>query len=323
MTRSVSSQPATAEERAQLGRMLANDPAFARRYVRDIRLETALRGMMKSEAAHEAGLVPARRGPARWAMAAAALLVLAAGVAVSLWLNAPHDIVLSGELRVLRDGEPLRLAPGDRLRAGDEAFAGSIASCRLRDGSQLKLDAGSRLVFDRRARGERVRLALKEGRLFLRVAEGRGRFSIASEHGDIEALGTVFGVETDGNAAVNASVFQGQVAVRSQRGELRIGNGQSARVAAGRPPEPADIDPNLALLWAREKTVFMERPLGEVADWIEANSSFTMRMDSDLRRETVSIAIPEIPMGEVVDILALIVGASIETTGAEFVWQRE
>ncbi len=314
MTRHVSLQPITAEEQAKLGRMIANDPAFARRYVRDVRLETALRSMMKSESAQAAGLVGAQRFPARWAMAAAALLVLAAGVAVSLWLNAPHDILLSGELRVMRSGETLRLAPGERIRAGDEAFAGSVVSCRLRDGSQLKLDVGSRLVFDKRARGERVRLALKEGRLFARVTDADGRFIVVSEHGAIEVLGTVFGAETVGTGTM-ANVFRGRVALRSEQGELRIESGQSALAAAGRPPEPSDVDPNIALLWAREKTVFQERPLGEVADWIEANSSFAVTLDPVVRQERVSIAIPEIPMREVIDVLALITGARVESDG--------
>ena len=258
-----------------------------------------------------------------WAAAAAAFVAALAGAALIAFLQAgPYDKVLAGELHVTRDGQTMLVKSGERLRADDDATAATIVTCSLRDGSLVKLDRGSRAVFGRRGWGERAHLALKEGRMFLRVAKVSGRFVVSGDRGDVEVLGTIFGVAREKDALA-VSVFKGRVAVRSPVGALEVGNGQSAQAAAEQKPVLVDVDPNQALSWARDTTEFRARPLGEVLDWIEANSSYTFNMPPTLRSETVTIVISEVSMSNVIEALCVTCGATCEIRGTRVIVGRK
>ena len=262
---------------------------------------------------------PGRRvfWPRRLAVAAGILAVLTGGAVFSLLNSGPYDKVLAGELRAIRDGQAVVLQPGERIRTRDAVVTSTQVTCLLRDGTFIKLDRGSRVVFEKARAGERVHLALQEGRMFLRVAKARGRFVVSGTAGeDVEVLGTIFGV-AEQKEGLAVSVFKGRVAVRSAAGELQVAGGQSAQVPAAEKPALTDVDPNRALLWARETTEFRNRPLGDVLRWIELNSSFTFVAPDAVRAEPVTITISEDPMESVIQVLCLACGLKSENEGTK------
>ena len=256
---------------------------------------------------------PNRRGMRFWrhrlAMAAAIAVLLGGGLTAALLAGSSPGRLLSGEIAVLRNGRSERISPDGPVRIGDDIFATTRASFRLRDGSLVKLDRGARMTLEPRGRGERVRLKLDDGRAFMRVARARGRFMVTGLHGHAEALGTVFGV-TAGRSAMDVSVLKGAVAVRAADAELLLSDGQSAQAPGEGAPVPLAINADQALLWAREDADFRRRPLADVLAWLEQNSSLTFSAPEPLLAMPVTIAIADESVETVLDALALLSGSA-------------
>lgn len=263
----------------------------------------------RSKAAGGLWHVGAPRARARRAYLAAAAIAACALFAASIWwvLSArrePVGAMLSDGATVRRGGSETALLRDAPLFAGDELTASERTEFRLNDGSAVKLDRGAFLAIVRPPESARARLRLKEGRVFLRVAKGGGEFAVAGS-AEVRVLGTCFGVEEkDGRTTV--SVWEGLVALRTGAGEIQVARGHSGSASAGAPPEKASADPNDALLWAREVARFERRPLGEVLDWIAANSTFRFDVPGKAREEQiVSVSVAEEPMRQVVEALML------------------
>jgi ferric-dicitrate binding protein FerR (iron transport regulator) len=301
------------EEIEAVGRAIEEDEAFARRLVREVRMLTALRSMMKTEEGARALPGAGRR---RLVYAASGIAAaLAAAVLLAVLLTRPEARLLAGEAEAVRGERTVRLMPGDPIREHDTVTAVGIATCRLWDASTVKLDDGSSAVLTRGGWSERARLVLRGGRLFVRVTESPGTFVVSTSSGDVEVLGTVFGVaERKGLTAV--SIYHGRVAVRSAKGELVVAGGNSAQVSEGRKPVLTEVDPNQALRWARESAEFRHRALGEIVEWIEANSKYRIDADPALLAERITITIPDIvPMIDVIAVLGLTCDAEYTLEG--------
>lgn len=273
----------------------------------DPRPETlaAIRARIRSPKA--AWTVKAHAAPRRLLplAAAAALLLGAVGwyLAVSR-PGAPIGLALSPDLFVTRGDREFPLAAGDALFADDRLRAIARADLALADGSSVRLDAGATLAVAAAGEGERARLDLGAGRIFLRVAKAPGRFRVAAGAATVEVLGTVFGVaRTDGGAI--ASVYEGRVRVGTGAGAVELARGEAARADAGAAPVRTAEAPAETLAWARDWTRFEDRPLGEVLDWIAANSPYRFTAPDSARAQRVSIAIAQEPMSRVVETLLL------------------
>jgi hypothetical protein len=233
---------------------------------------------------------------------AAACLCLA--VIIRL-LTAPATLgsVASDTLPVRRGSAILSLGRGGRLFAEDELLPTRRADICLADGSTVRLDARTRLLLDRPQEGERGRLALKTGRIFLRVDSAPGDFVVAGS-AEVRVVGTAFGIaEKDGQTSVN--VIAGRVAVRSGGKQIELCRGESAAAREGAPPAKTAADADAAVRWARDATRFENRTLGEALDWISRNSSYRFDAPPPLAETRVSLAVAHEPMREVIEALAL------------------
>jgi len=245
-------------------------------------------------------------------LATAACLAVALGVAT--WIRPQpvptpegQGIVASGLIEVQRGAEQLVLGVGDVLYPGDRLAPTKRADVRLADGARVALDAGAQLVLHPLIAGQRARLGLSQGRIFLRVPTGGGRFVVEGSAA-VEVTGTVFGVSETGTET-SVSVFDGRVALRSHGADIELGRGESGAAEASTKPRRTDVDPGEALLWAREPVAFADRPLGEVLDWIEANSSFSFQMAPHLRSaHGITVTVSNEPMREVIATVLLACG---------------
>jgi ferric-dicitrate binding protein FerR (iron transport regulator) len=309
---------------AELRQALADRPELARHVYEAARmhrcLQTSLGTAAQSGHARGGTRVPRRfrRFPAL-ALAAAAAFVLGvfAWQALVWEPRAPSEPLVetkapaavgqarSEGLLVTRDTRETALPAGAPLFAGDRLRAGTRADLVLADGSSVRLDSGTALGIAAPGAGERAHLELTAGRVFLRVAPAPGRFRLEAGAAAVEVLGTVFGVGLENGAAV-ASVYEGRVRVATDAGELELGRGESARADAdSAPPLRTAGAPDELLAWARDWTRFDDRPLGEVLDWIAANSPYRFTASPAVRARRVSVAIADEALSRTLETLLI------------------
>ncbi len=322
-------QALTEDERVELEQALVVSEETRRSFWEFARQHAQTRELMlEADAAEKArskqisGSLRLRFKPLLMTVAASVLVVASVGTFFLFFDSGPYDSVLAGELRAMRSGRPIILRAGERIRHGEAVATASQASCLLRDGSFIKLDRGSRVLFQNTQANERAHLRLQEGRIFLRLTSARGRFVVSGDAGgQVEALGTIFGVSEQKEGLV-VSVFKGRVAVGSPAGKVEVGGGQSAEAPVEGMPVLTEVDPNSALLWAREVTEFRRRALGEVLDWIEANSSYSFDVPPVIRSEMVTITISEDPMLAVIRSFCAACGLTCEIAGTRAVIRK-
>lgn len=219
--------PLTAAEQAERDRWLAASPRHFGAYARAHAL-LAWSGRMTAPAVKAVRRRPWRL---RWPLAAAAAMVLAAGLAAGLMLAWP-----SGSVHETGRGQILRVA--------------------LEDGSHMTLDADTRVRVDYR-QGRR-RLELLSGNALFEVAHDPQRpFTVEAAGIRVTAVGTRFSVSVDRHeraaSPVEVLVSEGVVDVAgADRGpapaRLHAGMRAVARPASGvavSPVEPQELDQRL------------------------------------------------------------------------------
>ncbi|HUW34574.1 MAG TPA: FecR domain-containing protein [Planctomycetota bacterium] len=280
----------------------------------------------------------------RWPFAAAAAIVIAAAAGVLLHTFAARRTrdrdtsplpttadtiatVKSAGLRRLRGPDLLPLPVGAPLRNGDQLTAVTRADIAFIDGSTVRVDRGARLAVTwvqpdgpptlpagsplrPGDQSGRPHIELTAGRIFVRVPPGNGTFTVSASAA-VRVAGTIFGVE-ERNDRTAVNVLDGRVSVESAGTAIELTRGESGSAPLGQAPVADADDPNRALAWARDPTKFEERPLGEVLDWLEQNSSFRFTVTPGaLRQVRVNLAVMDEPMQQVVEALSLACGLNV------------
>jgi len=295
----------------QLSEWLAAAPENMKAFVEQLDVHASL--WEKSAASAVLPAAPKRTRRSRWrflsAMSAACLLL---GAGIAFWfLGKPAAQVIgrvkTGTVSVIRNERRISAGPETVLFSGDHLEASAIAMLAMADGSTAKLDGGARLALRRVAQGERADLRLERGRIFLRVARAPGGFCVTGS-ARVRVLGTVFGVEEQ-DRRTEVDVLEGRVELDAGGQAIEVLRGQSAAASPGMGPALTGADPNVELLWARDLVRFENRPLGEVLDWIEANSTYRFEIPGrHLSAHRVSVAIADEPVREVIEALMLSCG---------------
>ena len=284
---------------------------------------------------HRAVAVRQPRRVIRWAIPAAACIAIAAiaGMVVRT-MDArrardhragqpaqpglgPIATTKTDGLRRLRGTDWIPLSAGTPLNDGDQLSASARADIAFNDGSSVRVDRNARITIRWAASddgGPHVDLAA--GRIFLRVARGGNGFTVSASAA-VRVAGTIFGVEErDNRTSVN--VLDGRVSVESAGAAIELARGQSGSAARGQPPAVIADDPNRATAWARDPTKFEERPLGEVIDWLESNSSFRFTVTPGALRQTrVNLSVMDESMQQVVEALSLACGMNVAVDGGD------
>lgn len=179
--------------------------------------------------------------PRRWALAAAILLVVAAG---AVW------------------GPRLR----DDLRADHRTATGERRTVELAEGSRITLNTATALAFELDAEGRRARLF--RGEAFFAVRREPARpFRVETPAGSVEVLGTRFNVRLADDRTI-VTVVEGRVVVLSRAGGMPqpIGAGQQFVITAAGASVATEADPDVATAWRRGQLVFYRAKLSDVAD---------------------------------------------------------
>lgn len=214
-------------------------------------------------------------------------------------------------------GRPVNM--GDQLDEGDVLSVGpdSYTSLRLHDGSQVHVQAGTRMVLDRlRQVNESGRsstsLGLRRGRVDTQVTPQRGgsRFDVRTPLAVAGVRGTRFGVSVDADGSLALSdVVEGQVAVQALSGQaasapVSAGQGAVVRRSMGlpavRPLLPAADVSALSSLWQRlPRTTAWPAVAGARAYRVQVAEDETLTRVL-LSREVASpsVVVGELPDGE-------------------------
>jgi len=185
---------------------------------------------------------------------------------------------------------------------------GSRIEYRLPDGSEVNINAGSRIAFDKKDFSNRRRLTL-EGEAFFKVQKGSG-FTVSTSRGSVEVLGTSFNVYSRANA-FKVSCLTGRVMVTSGNRSITIIPGESAELKGADLVSYTDAGINKVNSWIDGEFTFSNSPLSDVFDEIgrQFNITFAGR-NFDSRFFTGSFTNKD--LHEALDIVCIPLGLSYE-----------
>ena len=139
----------------------------------------------------------------------------------------------------------------------------------LADGTNVHLNAGSKLTYPVRFAGKRRVVAL-EGEAYFDVVKDETRPFIVQTHlGEVTVLGTAFNINAYTDASVYTTLVHGKVQFSSSSiGTIILSPGEQAVVSAnGSEKRMVDLDEYVG--WVDGRYVFNNRPLGEIMQTFE------------------------------------------------------
>ena len=225
------------------------------------------------------------------ALAAAAAVLLVAGVLVARRVPRSRPTVIAARTYTTHVGERR-----DYL---------------LSDGTQVTLGPASRLIV-------RSRTAELFGEAYFSVVHDAARpFVVRAGDATIRDVGTEFTVHSDSGEAVRVVVSEGAVQLARGRDSVTLVRGDvgivapDGRVAASR---GAATDDDLA--WTLGRLVFRNAPVAELAADLRRWYGVELRVsDSSLLRRHFTGSFAKEPATQVVDVIALALGAHVERRG--------
>ena len=224
---------------------------------------------------------------AGWATAAAAV-VIALGIYAS---NRPGGTP-----------EPGALAAQEFITA-----PGQTAMVRLGDGSVIRLGPGSRL---RNVDGA-ARAVVLEGEAFFSIASNPAQpFQVTTAAGTARVLGTRFHLAAQLDE-LRVVVVEGTVALGTTTEEVRVGAGQAASLAEGR-PGPVTAAPPIeeAAAWLEGFLIFQDTPLELALREIEQRYGARVAVeDPDLLERTLTMWFTSRSLDEVMTVICNVVDA--------------
>lgn len=154
-----------------------------------------------------------------------------------------------------------------------ETFAGEMRLMRLPDGSQVALAAQSKLSWEE-DEWEKQRTLDLEGEAFFDVKPG-SPFSVQTEAGTIEAVGTSFNVRIR-DEVLYVACKSGVVDVRNDTRTTQLTEGKSVVIQAGGQHQPAATETSKIGAWRSGMQYYKNTPLRQVLDEVERQFGYTV-----------------------------------------------
>lgn len=235
----------------------------------------------------------AHEGKRRWVRQAVAGLVAASLVAVGFGLA------------MLSMGQD---TPGLLATSEIATGAGEMTTLTLGDGSSVRIGARSQL---RLIREEDRVVADLNGRAFFGVrSDPSRRFTVRTEHGEAEVLGTRFEVRSE-DGEFRVLVVEGSVEVASGGETIGLLEGQMSQSIGGGPPTSSAVDevyPHLD--WMGNALVFQATPLSRVTREIERRYGVQVFLEEpELADVSITATFTDKKLEEVILVICEIVGA--------------
>jgi transmembrane sensor len=202
-----------------------------------------------------------------WLSAAAAILILIAGTA--LWINSKEDQV--------------------KLNTG----YGQIAKHVLPDGSEVMLNANSKLRLSKTWEENADREVWLEGEAFFHVKKTstKNRFIVHADGMDIIVTGTQFNV-VNRSGESNVLLKEGSVTLKTKDGqELKLVPGDFVKINDRQPLKEATPEEKV-LAWTQAKLMFENTPLSEAAKIISQHYGLKVTVQKEVAERPVAGILP-------------------------------
>ncbi|MCD0470408.1 FecR family protein [Flavobacterium sp. JAS] len=203
--------------------------------------------------------------------------------------------------------------------------SGEHAKVVLSDGTQIWLNAGSRLKYPAKFKGD-TREVYLTGEAFFDVAKDKKHpFIIHTHKMDTKVLGTSFNVQAyPDHATQEVSVLTGRVNVKSTiteenvyvtPGQKVVFKSQSNKMQAF-----TDIPVNSISLWRKNIIVFEDAPLPEVIATINRNYNVNIQLENkNLNNLKISAYFKELPVDQVVALVCNIINAHYKQESGNYI----
>ena len=203
--------------------------------------------------------------------------------------------------------------------------AGEHAKIVLSDGTQIWLNAGSRVKYPLAFKGD-TREVYLTGEAFFDVAKDKKHpFIIHTDKMDTKVLGTSFNVQAyPDQTTQEVSVLTGRVNVKSTVTEenVYVTPGQKVVFKSHDNKLQAfkDVPVNSISLWRKNIIVFEDAPLPEVIATINRNYNVTVEIgNKNLNNLKISAYFKELPVGQVVALVCNIINADYKVEAGTYV----
>jgi ferric-dicitrate binding protein FerR (iron transport regulator) len=158
---------------------------------------------------------------------------------------------------------------------------GEKTELTLADGSKVWLNAGTNFRvptnFD-----ENHREVSLSGEAFFEVKKGTAPFTVNSEYGVIQVLGTSFNVRAYDNLQFKTTLTEGKIQFSSRLGKKVLLPGQQLTLSEEEELLVRKIDPEIASSWKNGVIAFENEPLGDLAKRLERHFDITINLDQDI-----------------------------------------
>ncbi|HXB95997.1 MAG TPA: FecR domain-containing protein [Puia sp.] len=244
------------------------EPEITAQHVQDAE-DALLRKIAESSPVIAAGEVRSMRyaGNRRWMVAAAVLLVIVGAVVVTV-----------------------RVAGKRQL----ETEFGQVAQRGLPDGTEVLLNANSRLVYPTGWQEGADREVWIRGEAFFHVRRtpSKSRFIVHTDHFDIIVTGTQFNV-VNRHGEENILLEEGSVVLRRRDGEeMTLKPGDFVRYH-GQDLERSDVKTDSVIAWKDRKLVFNKTPLRELVTIVNDHYGVNLQLEnSSLGDSTITAILP-------------------------------
>jgi transmembrane sensor len=146
------------------------------------------------------------------------------------------------------------------------ADRGTHVDYRLPDGTQVKINAGSKIVYNKHDFLKSRNIVL-HGEAFFDVVKGN-TFHISTVHGDIEVLGTSFNVYSRDNL-FKVSCISGRISISSENQSVEITPGESAIFRGKDLISYHDNNLNSSTSWIKGEFYYENSPLNLIFNEME------------------------------------------------------
>ena len=148
--------------------------------------------------------------------------------------------------------------------ADERTAVGEVRQFTLADGSQVTLNSDSAIDID--LSGDKRRLRLRRGEIYVEVAKGSAPFVVIDRDGAARALGTRYAVRRDAQDTL-VTVIESRVRVRPRAAldqSVELVAGEQVRFDRHGITRPASVAAPGALAWRQGRVVFQDAPVAEV-----------------------------------------------------------
>ena len=183
---------------------------------------------------------------------------------------------------------------------------------QLADGSLVTLDRKSLIKINENSFIDNRRVELK-GKAFFNVRKGTSTFSIATDNGLVEVLGTQFDVVSKGTT-LKVIVYSGVVQIANEHKKTPLQKGEIGILSGDQLLVEKNTDPNAAS-WRTGNFNFENQPLKEIIPQLEAYYDVKIESSKTLLECKVTAQFTQDPLADVISTLTTVLNAKSKKSG--------